>query len=309
MKQPPYLKRGDQVKIISTARKISRSEVEPAIQTFTDWGLKVSLGDHLFEESDQFAGTETQRTSDLQAAIEDPEIKAIFFARGGYGSVQLVDQINWDALLRQPKWLVGYSDITVFHSHINVHYDIESLHAAMPVNIKADGSALSKPALASIHKALFGDELIYQFDEHPLNQNFKQTIEGTLVGGNLSILYSLSGSPSQLSGEGKIIFIEDLDEYLYHIDRMMMNLIRSGILDGCQGVLIGGMSDMNDNQVPYGKTAEEIIVHRLKTLGVPLIFGFPAGHVHDNRSLIMGREVSIENLSGKVKLEFHGRAQ
>jgi len=308
MKQPSYLHAGDRLRIISTARKISPEEVEASKALFESWGLIVEYGENLFAEANQFAGNETQRAADFQAALNDDSIKAIIFARGGYGSVQLLDSIDWAAFKRSPKWLVGYSDVTVFHSFLNRQLRIESLHAPMPVNIKVDKSGLSKVAEAKLMNALFGKQLNYQFREHALNQLAGEPISGELVGGNLSILYSLSGSNAQLNGKGKIIFMEDLDEYLYHIDRMLMNLNRSGLFQGCKGVLIGGMSDMNDNTIPYGQTAEEIIVHRLKDMGFPLVFGFPAGHIQDNRPLIMGRKVQLSKHENQMKLKFYERA-
>ena len=305
MKHAPYLKEGDSIRIISTARKISVEELEPTINKLNDWGLKVEFGKNLFHEDHQFSGTEEERISDLQEALNDPNLKAILFARGGYGSVQVVDHIDWQSLKEHPKWLIGYSDITVFHSHLNRNFGIESIHAAMPINIKSDLSGLSLEGLESLKKAIFGDTLQYEFDISPHNQGGIDILEGELVGGNLSILYSLSGTPSQMGTNDKILFIEDLDEYLYHIDRMMMNLIRSGLLSNCKAILIGGMSDMNDNTIPYGSSAEEIIIHRMKPFQTPLIFGFPAGHIIDNRALILGRKIRIEQKAQRMLITFH----
>ena len=308
MKHPKYLEQGDEVRIIASARKIKEAEVEYSRKVFESWGLKVTYGQHLFATDHQFAGTETQRAEDLQNALDDERLSAIIFARGGYGSVQILDRLDWSAFEKHPKWIIGYSDITVFHAYLNRQLSIESIHAAMPVNIKEDQSGLSEFALKSIQRALFGEQISYRFNASKLNQFFNGDIEGELIGGNLSILYSLSGSNAQVKGEGKIIFMEDLDEYLYHIDRMLMNLIRSGLFEGCKGVLVGGMSEMNDNTIPYGQTAQEIIAHRLRDLKIPLLFDFPAGHIKDNRSLIMGRKVIISELEDQLQLKFHERA-
>lgn len=308
MKQPSNLKKGDEAIILSTARKIVIAEVETAKKLLESWGLIVNFGENLFHEDHQFAGTEEQRSADLQTALNNDQLKAIFFARGGYGSVQILDRLDWNGFEKKPKWLIGYSDITVFHSYLNRRLGVESLHAAMCLNLKEDGSGLSEEALESLKAALFGKELYYQFSTSTMNSNFDSEVSGELVGGNLSILYSLSGSNAQLDLNGKILFIEDLDEYLYHIDRIMMNLIRSGLFKGCNGVLVGGMSDMNDNTVPYGKTAEEIISHRLRELQIPLIFDFPAGHIFDNRALILGRKVTIQKQDDILSLTFHERA-
>ena len=304
--QPLLLKKGDKISIICSARKISREEVEPAIKVLQDWGLKVVLGDNLFKIDNQFAGNKNDRSKDLQKAIDDPEIKAILFARGGYGSVQIVDHINWESLLKKPKWLIGYSDITVFHSHVNKTLNIETIHSWMPLSLVDNKT--TTVAIEALKKILFEGEVEYEWNEHSLNKFNNKAVEGELVGGNLSILCSLSGSNSQLSLKDKILFIEDLDEYLYHIDRMMMNLKRSKLFEGCKAVIVGGMSDMNDNKVPFGKDALEIICDNLKSLDIPVVFNFPAGHIEDNRPLIFGRMVTLSQGVDTLKLKFNGRA-
>lgn len=287
MEKPQALKTGDKVSIISTARKISLEEVQPAINLLTDWGLEVVLGENLFAEDHQFAGTKVQRLADLQQALNNDEIKAVFCARGGYGTVQLIDEIDFSHFKKQPKWIVGYSDITVLHNHINQNFGITTLHATMPINFSTN----TAEALQSLKEALFGKTLNYQCASHSYNRLGEA--KGDLVGGNLSILYSLTGTASQINTQGKILFLEDLDEYLYHIDRMMQNLKRAGMLHGLKGLLIGGMTDMNDNTVPYGHTAIDIIKNIVAKYDFPVAFGFPAGHLADNRSLIMGVEVTL----------------
>ena len=287
MEKPQALKTGDKVSIISTARKISLEEVQPAINLLTDWGLEVVLGENLFAEDHQFAGTKVQRLADVQQALNNDEIKAVFCARGGYGTVQLIDEIDFSHFTKQPKWIVGYSDVTVLHNHINQNFGIATLHATMPINFSTNTSE----ALQSLKDALFGKTLNYQCASHPYNRLGEATAE--LVGGNLSILYSLTGTVSQINTEGKILFLEDLDEYLYHIDRMMQNLKRAGMLHGLEGLLIGGMTDMNDNTVPYGHTAIDIIKNIVEAYDFPVAFGFPAGHLADNRTLIMGAEITL----------------
>lgn len=287
MEKPQALKTGDKVSIISTARKISLEEVQPAINLLTDWGLEVVLGENLFAEDHQFAGTKAQRLADVQQALNNDEIKAIFCARGGYGTVQLIDEIDFSHFTNQPKWIVGYSDVTVLHNHINQNFEIATLHATMPINFSTN----TREALQSLKDALFGDVLSYQCTSHSYNRLGE--VKGELVGGNLSILYSLTGTASQINTEGKILFLEDLDEYLYHIDRMMQNLKRAGMLHGLKGLLIGGMTDMNDNTVPYGHSAIDIIKNIVAEYDFPVAFGFPAGHLADNRTLIMGVEVTL----------------
>jgi muramoyltetrapeptide carboxypeptidase len=306
MKQPPYLKAGDQVTIISTARKISETEIQPVKALLESWGLEVKFGANLFAEHHQFAGTEEQRLSDLQSALDDPDSKAIYFARGGYGTVQLIDRLDFSAFRQSPKWLVGYSDITFLHAHINQHFEMESLHAMMPVSLLETG--VTDEVKQSLKNALFGKPLHYAIPQSKWNRNYEgETLTAPIVGGNLSILYSLSGTSSQLNTKGRWLFLEDLDEYLYHIDRMLMNLDRVGLFKNCQGVLIGGMSDMNDNKIPYGQTAEEIINHRLEKYRFPLIFGIPAGHIPDNRTIILNRKLNIEQNGDQIELNFHGR--
>ena len=290
MLTPKYLKKGDKVGIISTARKISAEEVQPAINQFQQWGLEVVKGDNLHSECHQFAGSVTKRTLDLQYMLNDPDIKAIFCARGGYGTVQIIDQIDWAGFRRNPKWVVGYSDITVLHSHIQRVCNTESIHAVMPINFV--GNSMSSAALSSLYSALFTGKISYTIPGHKFNR--PGLIQAPVGGGNLSILYSLLGSKSEVKSRNGILFIEDLDEYLYHIDRMMMNLERNEKLRNIKGIIIGGMSDMNDNDIPFGKTAEEIIHEKIQRYKYPVCFNFPAGHIDDNRAIIMGRNSLLE---------------
>ena len=284
---PEKLKIGDKIGIISTARKITLDELAPAIKTIESWELKVELGHNLFEVDNQFSGTIEQRSTDLQTMIDDDSIKAILCARGGYGTVQIIDNIDFSKLKNKPKWIVGYSDVTVLHSHLN-KLSIASLHATMPINFEKN----TPKALESLKSALFGLGNLTEINHHHFNRFGK--VEGQIVGGNLSILYSLLGSDSDINTEGKILFIEDLDEYLYHVDRIMMNLKRNGKLKNIKALIIGGMSDMNDNTIPFGKTAEEIILEYIKEFDFPICFNFPAGHLDDNRVLVFGKESILE---------------
>jgi muramoyltetrapeptide carboxypeptidase len=299
MTTAPYLKKGDRIAIVSPARKISMEEMAPAIRMFTAWGLEVVEGEHLYASHAQFAGSDEQRKADMQRMLDDESIRAIVCARGGYGTVRIIDRLDFSRFVQHPKWIVGFSDVTVLHSHIHRHFNIETLHAIMPVNFK--DKCESNPSLNSLHKALFGKELTYKFQGSELNR--KGTCKGQLVGGNLSILYSLTNTNSDISTNGKILFIEDLDEYLYHIDRMMMNLRRSGKLEGLAGLVVGAMTKMHDNEVPFEKTAEEIIAQAVEDYPYPVCFHFPAGHQDDNRALILGREAGLE-ISELVRLSF-----
>lgn len=290
---PPKLKKGDTISIISSARKISLAELKPAINIIENWGLQIKLGAHLFKEDNQFAGTILQRTSDLQTTIDDKSIKAVLCARGGYGTVQIIDQIDFSKLIKNPKWIIGYSDVTVLHSHLNT-LGIASMHASMPVNFLTN----TKQALESMKHTLFANTSIVDCDTHPFNK--LGSAEGEIVGGNLSILYSLLGSNSDVNTAGKILFIEDLDEYLYHIDRMMMNLKRNGKFEKLRAMIVGGMNHMNDNDIRFGKSAEQIILEHTKEYDFPICFGFPAGHLDDNRAILLGTKSKVEITATKV---------
>jgi len=299
MTTPQYLKKGDRIALVSPARKITREELAPAIKLFTDWGLDVVQGEHLYASYKQFAGSDEERRADMQQMLDDESIRAIVSSRGGYGTVRIIDRLDFSRFVESPKWIVGYSDVTVLHSHIHRHFNIETLHAIMPVNLK--DKCEGNRSLNSLKKALFGKEISYTIPSGPNNR--KGTCKGQLVGGNLSILYSLTNTNSDIDTNGKILFIEDLDEYLYHIDRMMMNLRRSGKLEGLAGLIVGAMTKMHDNSIPFEKTTEEIIAEAVDDYPYPVCFNFPAGHLDDNRALILGREVKLE-VAEEVLLKF-----
>ena len=297
MISPKLLKSGDTVAIVSTARKVSKKELVHAIEIMKSWGLKVILGKSIEAEDNQFAGNDSLRKSDFQEALDNPQVKAIWCAKGGYGTVRIIDQLDFTEFNKHPKWIIGYSDITVLHSHIH-NLGIETLHAQMPVGIETKTEA----SRASIKKVLFEKEYTIAIPSEKINRIGKAT--GELVGGNLSILYSLCGSPSAINTDGKILFIEDLDEYLYHIDRMLQNLKRNGMFKNLKGLIVGGMTEMNDNDIPFGKTVYEMILEICEGYDFPIVFNFLAGHIEDNRALIMGREVILEVNNKKAILNF-----
>jgi len=294
---PPSLRKGDTIGLVAPARKISEQGLAKAMEIIESRGYKVVQGRYLFASENQFAGDDKQRASDFQQMIENPEIKAIFAVRGGYGSVRIVDMIDFSPLLKNPKWLVGYSDFTVFHNHL-INLGLQSLHATMPLNFAGN----TPEALNSLFDTLEGEKPHYQVASHPLNRKGKAG--GMLIGGNLSVLYSLMGSGSFPNPAGKILFLEDLDEYLYHIDRMMMALKRAGVLENLAGLIIGGMTKMNDNTISFGKTAEEIIREIVKEYSFPVAFGITSGHFADNRALIMGAEVHLEVEKAHMEIDF-----
>jgi muramoyltetrapeptide carboxypeptidase len=297
MIQPNYLQKGDTVAIVSTARKISSDKIIPAIKLLENWGLSVAIGNTIGAEEHQFAASHEKRIEDFQQLLNNPNIKAIWCARGGYGTVRLIDKLDFSEFKKHPKWIIGYSDITVLHNHIH-NLGIETLHATMPINIENN----SKQSIETLKKSLFGKNLFYEIPADEKNKLGNAT--GELVGGNLSVLYSLLGSKSSIKTKGKILFIEDLDEYLYHIDRMMINLKRNGYFSNLKGLIVGGMTNMHDNEIPFGKTAEEIILDIVSEYNFPVIFDFPAGHFDDNRALILGRKIELNVTPEKAMLKF-----
>ena len=295
MKIPRNINVGDKIGIISPARKISFLELSPAIKILESWGLKVILAEAIFEEDHQFSATIAKRTSSLQVMINDNSIKAILCARGGYGTVQIIDKINFTNLQDNPKWIIGYSDITVLHSHLH-QLGVATIHATMPVNFQSNTNA----SLQSLQQTIFRKKNIITCTAN--KYNILGSAEAEVVGGNLSILYSLLGSESDLDTTGKILFIEDLDEYLYHIDRMMINLKRNGKFKYLKGMIIGGMMDMKDNPIQFGRNAHEIILSNVEEYNFPICFGFPSGHIDDNRSIILGVKSTLNVKENDVNL-------
>lgn len=297
MKKPESLKKGDKVAIVCTARKFSRVEAESAIELLTSWGLEVVLGSTIDLDNYQLGGTDEERAADFNQQLNDTSIKAIWCARGGYGTVRIIDDIDFTAFIENPKWIIGFSDVTVLHSHIH-NLGVETIHGLMAFSIPKS----TPESRDSLYKALFGRELIYTIA--PEVENKLGESEGEVVGGNLSILYSLLGSKSSMNTAGKILFIEDLDEYLYHVDRMMHNLKRNGLLDNLKGLIVGGMTDMHDNAIPFGYDAKQIILSILKEKDYPIAFNFPAGHGEVNLALPMGRKAKLSVEESKVELKF-----
>jgi muramoyltetrapeptide carboxypeptidase len=285
MISPSILKKGDKIAVIAPARKVTPEEIKLSIEVLQSWGLEVILGKNVYQSHHQFSGTDSERAADLQEILNDNSVSAIISVRGGYGTMRIIDAIDFKSFIGKPKWLIGFSDITVLHSHIN-NLGIESLHAPMLINFFK-----SAEATESIRKILFGEAYSISCAHHSLNIN--GNAEGNLVGGNLSLLYALTGTKYNIDTNGKILFIEDLDEYLYHLDRMMLNLKLSGKLQNLAGLVVGGITDMKDNQIPFGKNAEEIVYDAVKDYNFPVCFNFPAGHVDKNLALPMGRRAKL----------------
>lgn len=296
---PSPLKPGDKIGIVAPSRKISENELKEAIHLFESWGYEVVPGDNIYEIFHQFAGKDQVRAQDFIQMVQNPEIKAIVCARGGYGTIRLLEELNHEVIRRNPKWIVGYSDITVLHSYFNKVIEFETIHGSMPINCLPGAS--QNETWTRLRGVLEGKPLSYEISSHALNRIGNS--EGMLVGGNLSVLFSLRGTFCDIDTDGRILFLEDLDEYLYHIDRMMMNLKIAGKLKNLKGIIVGGMSDMKDNTIPFGRDAYEIIVDAVSDYDYPVIFNFPAGHCEPNLPLIFGRKVKLD-VGEKVKVEF-----
>jgi muramoyltetrapeptide carboxypeptidase len=295
--QPPSLKKGDKIAITCPAKKLP-APMDDAVKLLQSWGLEVVLGETVDASYHQFAGDDDLRARDLQRFIDDDSIKAIIAARGGYGTVRMIDKVDFSRFAQNPKWLVGFSDITVLHTHLYTNYGAQTIHGQMPVNIP-DASARS---LDTLRKALFGEELNYQIAPHALNRTGETS--GVLVGGNLSLLIAVSSSVSDLDYTGKILFIEDVSEYLYAIDRMMRCLKRAGKLKNLAGLIVGAFTDAKDNDIPFGQTVTEIIMDVVKEYDYPVCFDFPAGHIPNNCSLVFGKPLHLSVNKQQVFIKY-----
>lgn len=286
---PPYLQKSDRIRIVAPAGKVSKEKVLPGIELLQEMGYEVLIGNYLFDRHFQYAGTDLQRAADLQEAISDPLTRVIICARGGYGSVRIIEKLDFTDLRNHPKWLVGFSDVTVLHSVFN-SLGIASVHGAMPGSFLENKRPLK--SFRSLMDVLTAGTSQMDMEANALNRRGK--CSGELVGGNLSLLYSLQGTPWQLDTKGKILFIEDVSEYLYHLDRMMQNLRLSGQLKNLAGLVVGGFTEMKDNESPFGKSASEIILEAVQEYHFPVCFDFPAGHIPRNISLILGAQYSMD---------------
>src|SRR5690554_2381029 len=296
MQKPATLNKGDKIAIVTTARKTTIEELQAGIAIAESWGLEVVLGKSIGAEDNQFGGNDKLRAEDFQTQLDNPEIKAIWCARGGYGTIRIIDKLDFNKFQKNPKWIIGYSDVTVLHSHIH-NLGIQTLHAQMPVDIENKSQA----AQDSIRKVLFDEDYSINFStKNRLNR--EGNAEEILVGGNLSMLYSMCGSPTSIDTKDKILFIEDLDEYLYHVDRMMQNLKRNGYFDSIKALLVGGMTEMNDNAIPFGHNAQEIVSQYMQDKNIPVVFDFPAGHIKNNLALPLGRKVQLSLNKGSFTM-------
>lgn len=289
MIRPPYLKQGDCIALISASRFIDAEALEKAVRFLEGNHFRVKTGPNILEKYHQFAGTDQMRAADFNWALADKEIKAILFFRGGYGAAKIVDLIDWELLKRAPKWICGYSDITAIHSQVHC-LGISSLHCTMPVHL----NATDEETIVSFHalmEVLKGETISYNLS---YKDRSKASISGPIIGGNLSVLYSVLGANVADNWDNKILFLEDLDEYLYHIDRMMNALSRAKKLEHLKAIVAGSFSDMRDNPVPFGKNALQIIAYYAEKHGIPFFYDFPAGHQPLNLPIKLGEIVEIK---------------
>lgn len=296
---PPALKKGDKIRIVSPAGKVKKKYVLPAVEWLRKQGFHVELGKHVFATHCQFAGTDQQRLEDLQTALDDQETSAIICSRGGYGTVRIISELNYGGLLKNPKWIAGFSDITILHTCLNRHR-IATIHGAMP-RYFFEKNGQPNENLISLMYLLTGNNASYVIPAATGDRNGKAT--GELVGGNLSIVSSMQGTSCELNTNGKILFLEDIDEYLYHTDRMIHQLKLSGKLDNLAGLVIGNFTDMKDNESPFGKTVHEIIAEAVEEYSFPVCYDFPAGHNGKNLALLFGKKWEMEVTGKQTQLK------
>ncbi|KPL12618.1 MAG: hypothetical protein AMS26_16875 [Bacteroides sp. SM23_62] len=290
MQLPPYVKSGDLVSISAPTRWVDPEDIQNFVSFLEQEGLQTMTGS-IFTRHHQFAGEDKDRLDDLQQMLDHPDIRAIFCARGGYGIIRLLSKIDLKGFAEHPKWVIGFSDITALHAFLQMRIGVASIHAAMPYTLR-DVTDADDSAVSSLFGILKGELPTYTVPANPLNRKGKGS--GILLGGNLSVLYSLTGTLFQFPTRGAILFLEDVDEYLYHIDRMMQNLKLAGMLENLAGLVVGGLTDMHDNEVPFGMDAAEIIRSAVEEFDFPVCFDFPAGHVEGNMAMVLGRQVSME---------------
>ncbi|MCF8220470.1 MAG: LD-carboxypeptidase [Cryomorphaceae bacterium] len=295
MIQPPFLTPGDTIYITAPAKAIEETSVLAAKNTLETWGLNVRIAPHCLGRYHYFSGSDEQRLADFQDGLDDPSIKAILCARGGYGCVRMVEALNWDAFRKNPTWIIGFSDVTVFHQQIH-QLGIESIHGIMPLGF-IEGSDAAKETLK---KSLFGESFTLEA-AHVLG-NIRGEAHGNLVGGNMAIVTSLLGTSLSYSFKNNILVLEDIGEHVYKIDRMLYSLRLAGVFQEIKGLVLGGFTDMEDTDVPFGKTIKDLILEQVQDLGIPVAFNLPFGHISDNQALVLGRSAILKVTETKTTL-------
>lgn len=284
--KPPCLQAGDKIAIIAPAKKIESENLVPAIKILEAWGLKVVLGRNIYQLYHSFAGTDEQRIQDFQEMLDREDIKAIFCARGGYGVTRIIDTLDFTNFLKSPKWIVGFSDITALHNEIQ-KYGIETLHGAMPASFATQ----TTETLDSLRMTLFDMPPDIRLSSISFNKIGEAT--GKLVGGNLSIIVNTLATPSEIDTVGKLLFLEDVGEYLYHIERMMIQLFRAGKLKDLKGLIIGQFTEIRDQDNSFGKNIQELIAHIIQLYDYPVAYNFPIGHIAHNSPIVCGRQARL----------------
>lgn len=296
---PPYLQKGDKIGIVSPAGKIDKMLINNAVDIFNSWGLEVVIGKNALNIKNQFAGTDEERATDFQSMLDDNSIKAIICSRGGYGSVRIINKLNFENFFKKPKWIVGYSDITVFHSILSNH-KIKSIHGPMPKSFPVKNK--HDESINSLRSALFGEKISLSFYGHILNK--EGNAKSVLKGGNLSIIHSLNSTPYELNIDSNILFLEDIGEHHYKIDRMLNNLKLSGKLEKLNGIIAGQFTNIKDTAADFGQTIYEIIEEKTKDYNFPVIYDFQAGHEKPNQSIILGNEIELIVNDNEVNINF-----
>jgi muramoyltetrapeptide carboxypeptidase len=297
--QPPFLKPGDEVAIVSPSYFIDELRLNEAIPFLEKWGLRVRIGVNASKQNGPFAGSDEERLSDMQQMTDDPGIKAIISSRGGYGLLRIIGKIDFSAIKDRPKWYVGFSDITVLHMWLSEVCGIESIHADMPLNF--NNREKTPGTFSTLKQALFGQLNTIEWEGNTYRGS---KTSGVITGGNLSLIYSLIGTPADPETRGKILFLEDVGEYFYHIDRMLISLKLAGKLSGLSALIIGGMNDINETKTPWGKSIEDTINDVVREYDYPVFYNFPAGHIEDNRAFYIGKRAEIEVSGSKIVLKF-----
>ena len=297
--QPLFLKSGDKVGIVSPAWHIDEAKLHEALLFLENWGLKVVIGKNAAKQLGPFAGSDKERLSDLQAMTDNPEIKAVIFSRGGYGFHRIIDKIDFSPLNLHPKWYVGFSDITCILNWLNEVCGVISIHAEMPLNYY--NAEKTPETFETLKKSLFGELETIEWEGKVLRPG---KVSGEITGGNLSLVFSLSGTRGEPETSGKILFLEDVGEYFYHIDRMLFSLKLAGKLKSLSALIIGGMSNLNETKIPWGKSVEDIVIDAVGEYDYPVVFNFPAGHINDNRAFYFGRNAELTCTSMSNQLRF-----
>ena len=299
IKIPPYLKKGDTIGITCPAGYMAKDKAQTCIDTLQQWGFEVMVGKTLGSNStNYFSGTDEERLNELQALLDDDSIRAILCGRGGYGVGRIIDQLDFTRFKKKPKWIIGFSDITVLHAHIYASFKIASLHSPMAAAFNGDG--YKNEFIGSLHKAIIGKKANFKCAAHPFNK--QGTASGELVGGNLTLLTHLIGTPSDIKTPNKILFIEDIGELIYGADRMLYQLKRSGKLQGLAALIVGRFTDMKDTDRPFGKSIEEVISDVVKEYNYPVCFNFPVSHEKENYALKVGGTYDLKIGSKTVQL-------